>query len=319
MAQELVMITLSHVSRRMYLRTAYSKFNTAQMTFARRKLANAANNDRRSQILYERNSRIAMYLASAVIGAIGATYASVPMYKLFCQKTGFGGATQRVVIDDGDNSTERSFYEMEEEEENPSLSSILKRRMLRQLDRMFDLITNAAVKTTTSNRIGNTHANTWTDEEAAAKLSTLKPVENGRLLKIHFTTNTSDVLPWTFVPTQRFVKVVPGETALCFFTATNNSNKPITGVATYNVQPPKAGLYFNKVQCFCFEEQRLLPGETVDMPVFFYIDPEFMDDPYMDRVHSITLSYTFFKTDIEDEEEEEKSSSDSSVENLSGR
>ena len=96
------------------------------------------------------------------------------------------------------------------------------------------------------------------------------------------------------------VKVVPGETALSFFTATNKSDKAITGVATYNVHPPKVGLYFNKIQCFCFEEQRLLPGETVDMPVFFFIDPEIMDHPGLKHVNNVTLSYTFFQTDMDD-------------------
>jgi len=242
--------------------------------------------------LHDRNTRLAMYLASAVIGALGATYASVPLYKLFCQKTGFGGTTQRVKQEDELTITPRI------EQDDGSLTSILQRRLMRGLDDLYDLINNAGIKKV--RRVGNAH--TWTDEDELKKLSTLKPVSDGRLLRIYFTTNTSSILPWSFTPTQPSIKVIPGETALSFFTATNNSNKPITGVATYNVHPAKAGLYFNKIQCFCFEEQRLLPGETVDMPVFFYIDPEFMDDPYMDRVNSITLSYTFFKTD-EDEDE----------------
>ena len=95
---------------------------------------------------------------------------------------------------------------------------------------------------------------------------------------------------------------------MAFFRAQNKTDKAITGVATYNVFPFKAGLYFHKIQCFCFEQQRLLPKESIDMPVFFYVDPEFLDDPSMDGVNSITLSYTFFKTDeetVEDDEEEE--------------
>jgi hypothetical protein len=90
--------------------------------------------------------------------------------------------------------------------------------------------------------------------------------------------------------------VVPGETALAFYTAFNPTDKPITGVSTYNISPMRAGLYFNKIQCFCFEEQRLRPHEEVDMPVFFYVDPAFLEDPAMDTVKSITLSYTFFRT-----------------------
>ena len=77
-------------------------------------------------------------------------------------------------------------------------------------------------------------------------------------------------------------------------------------MATYNVYPPKAGLYFNKIQCFCFEEQRLGAREEIDMPVFFYIDPEIVDDPAMQNVSNITLSYTFFKTGADDEAEEEQ-------------
>merc|ERR1719416_122708 len=149
-------------------------------------------------------------------------------------------------------------------------------------------------------------ARTWTDEEAAAKLASLRPCRDGKLITVRFDSTVGDVLPWSFVPAQLDVKVVPGETALSFFTATNKSDQAITGVATYNVHPPKMGLYFSKIQCFCFEEQRLLPGETVDMPVFFFIDPDFMDDPYMDRVNSITLSYTFFKTDEDDDDDDDE-------------
>jgi len=104
-------------------------------------------------------------------------------------------------------------------------------------------------------------------------------------------------MPWTFLPEQKEVKVIPGEPALAFYKAKNNSNEAMTGVATYNVTPQKAGAYFNKVQCFCFDEQKLGPGEEVDMPVFFFIDPEILEDPNMKGVDRITLSYTFFKTE----------------------
>jgi cytochrome c oxidase assembly protein subunit 11 len=99
-----------------------------------------------------------------------------------------------------------------------------------------------------------------------------------REVVISFNSDVATGLPWRFTPTQRSVRVKPGETTLAFFTAKNLSNVDITGVATYNVQPNKAGVYFNKVQCFCFEEQRLRAGEEVDMPVFFYLDPEFATD-----------------------------------------
>jgi hypothetical protein len=88
--------------------------------------------------------------------------------------------------------------------------------------------------------------------------------------------------------------VLPGETALAFYTATNNSSEDIIGVATYSVTPGQVAQYFSKIQCFCFEEQRLNAGETVDMPVFFYIDPEFVNDPNMKGIEQVTLSYTFF-------------------------
>lgn len=124
----------------------------------------------------------------------------------------------------------------------------------------------------------------------------LKPSASGRVIKVDFTSTVHSAMPWTFTPTQRSVTVVPGETALAFYTVKNNSDVAITGVATYNVFPPKAGLYFNKIQCFCFEEQRLGPQEEIDMPVFFLLDPEMETDASLSGVNNITLSYTFFKT-----------------------
>ncbi|KAJ1672190.1 Cytochrome c oxidase assembly protein cox11, mitochondrial [Coemansia sp. RSA 25] len=124
---------------------------------------------------------------------------------------------------------------------------------------------------------------------------TLKPLEGHRKLRIRFAGQVSTTLDWSFKPEQRQVSVVPGETALAFFKAYNNSDKPIVGIATYNVLPDQAAPYFNKIQCFCFDEQQLDPREEIDMPVFFFIDPEFADDPLMDDIDTITLSYTFFK------------------------
>lgn len=123
----------------------------------------------------------------------------------------------------------------------------------------------------------------------------LKPVENHPRIRITFNGSVSDVLPWKFVPQQREVRVLPGETALAFYTATNKSDEDIIGVATYSVTPGQVAPYFSKIQCFCFEEQRLNAGETVDMPVFFYIDPEFVTDINMKGIETVTLSYTFFK------------------------
>ncbi|KAI8333836.1 cytochrome c oxidase assembly protein CtaG/Cox11-domain-containing protein [Chlamydoabsidia padenii] len=115
-----------------------------------------------------------------------------------------------------------------------------------------------------------------------------------RRIRITFESNTSDALPWTFKPELRDIYVVPGETALTFYKAKSQAKEDVVGIATYNVTPYRAGNYFNKIQCFCFEEQRLAPGEDVDMPVFFFIDPDFLDDPYMKDVSTITLGYTLF-------------------------
>jgi cytochrome c oxidase assembly protein subunit 11 len=124
--------------------------------------------------------------------------------------------------------------------------------------------------------------------------SRLHPVSDSRRLRITFNGSVSDVLPWKFTPQQREVRVLPGETALAFYTATNNGPADIIGVATYSVTPGQVGQYFSKIQCFCFEEQKLNAGESVDMPVFFFIDPDFASDPAMKGIDTITLSYTFF-------------------------
>ena len=128
-------------------------------------------------------------------------------------------------------------------------------------------------------------------EDPAVRLT---PVTDSRRLRITFNGSVSDVLQWKFTPQQREVRVLPGETALAFYTATNRSSEDIIGVATYSVTPSQVAPYFSKIQCFCFEEQRLNAGETVDMPVFFFIDPDFVNDPTMTKIDTITLSYTFF-------------------------
>lgn len=191
-------------------------------------------------------SSLAIYLSALVVGMVGATYASVPLYRLFCQATGYGGTTQRVLT----------------VEDKVALQAEL-------------------------------------DPEEAAAL-------RARPIKITFNADVADGLPWSFVPSQRSVTVTPGESALAFYTATNRSDAPVVGVSTYNVTPMRAGLYFNKVQCFCFEEQRLLPGETLDMPVLFYLDPEFAKDPRLANVQALTLSYTFFRVDGREAEARER-------------
>ncbi|KAI9227399.1 MAG: cytochrome c oxidase assembly protein CtaG/Cox11-domain-containing protein [Piptocephalis tieghemiana] len=122
----------------------------------------------------------------------------------------------------------------------------------------------------------------------------LIPVTEAKRYRITFNSDVSEALRWRFKPQQRDIYVLPGETALSFFTATNTSKEDLVGISTYNVTPNKAGAYFNKVQCFCFEEQMLRAGESVDMPVFFFLDPEIAEDPLMADVDTITLSYTFF-------------------------
>ncbi|TVY76082.1 Cytochrome c oxidase assembly protein COX11 [Lachnellula suecica] len=135
-------------------------------------------------------------------------------------------------------------------------------------------------------------ASGYEGEEASKRL---EPVTTAKRIRITFNGSVSDVLPWKFVPQQREVRVLPGETALAFYTATNKSDEDVIGVATYSVTPGQVAPYFSKIQCFCFEEQRLNAGETVDMPVFFYIDPDFVNDPSMRGIEQVTLSYTFFK------------------------
>ena len=141
------------------------------------------------------------------------------------------------------------------------------------------------------------HSGAETEDDVAAKLT---PVTSSRRLRITFLGSTSDILPWKFTPQQREVRILPGETALAFYTATNKSqDEDIIGVATYSVSPAQVAPYFSKIQCFCFEEQRLNKGETVDMPVFFYIDPEFLRDPNMKGIDTISLNYTFFSKSLD--------------------
>lgn len=122
----------------------------------------------------------------------------------------------------------------------------------------------------------------------------LVPITSANRIKVTFNASVSDELPWKFVPQQREVRVLPGETALAFYKATNKGDKDIIGVATYSVTPAQCAPYFSKIQCFCFEEQRLNAGETVDMPVFFYLDPDLLNDLNMKGVETVTLNYTFF-------------------------
>lgn len=113
-------------------------------------------------------------------------------------------------------------------------------------------------------------------------------------IRVSFNADRQPDLPWRFQPMQRRLEVKVGESQLAFYEAENRSDRPIVGRAVYNVTPHKVGGYFAKVHCFCFEEQLLLPGERVEMPVSFFVDPAILDDPGTRDVREITLSYTFF-------------------------
>ncbi len=166
-------------------------------------------------------------LAGALAGSmVGLGYASVPLYRAFCEATGFGGTTQRA--------------------ESP--------------------LVPGAVKT-------------------------------GNVISIRFDGNHVPTLPWEFAPEHARETVTIGERDMAFFSAKNLSARAITGRATYNVTPTQAGKYFTKIQCFCFTEQTLKPGEQVRMPVIFYVDPKILDDPDAKNIGEITLSYTFYPVD----------------------
>ncbi|KAJ8692524.1 Cytochrome c oxidase assembly protein cox11, mitochondrial [Pleurotus ostreatus] len=125
--------------------------------------------------------------------------------------------------------------------------------------------------------------------------SRLVPVDGAKRIKVHFNADKSGALPWTFTPQQKFVSVLPGESSLAFYSAKNTSDQDIIGIATYNVTPDRVAPYFSKVECFCFEEQKLLAGEEVDMPLLFFIDKDILDDPACRNVDDVVLSYTFFR------------------------
>ena len=171
--------------------------------------------------LARRNRRIGLIAAGTVAAMVGLTFASAPLYDLFCRTTGYAGTTQ------------------------------------------------------------------------VAKNAPDKAGE--RVVTIRFNADVARGLPWNFRPEQIEMRVKVGEEHLAFYQATNRTNRDITGTATFNVQPDQAGIYFQKIACFCFAEQTLAPGESIDMPVSFFIDPGIAKDPNTRDVRSITLSYTFFR------------------------
>jgi cytochrome c oxidase assembly protein subunit 11 len=119
---------------------------------------------------------------------------------------------------------------------------------------------------------------------------------SSQTVNVEFDSNVAPGLPWRFEPLQRNVTVHLGEQTLVFFTAENTGDETMVGHATFNVTPQSSGIYFNKIQCFCFNEERLEPHQKVKMPVVFYVDPAFGKDPEMRQVSTITLGYTFFRS-----------------------
>ncbi len=169
----------------------------------------------------KRHGAVALSLVGLVAVMIGLAFAAVPLYRLFCQVTGYSGVPQRA-------------------EAAPD----------RELD---------------------------------------------RTIQIRFDANVDRALPWSFAPVERVVEVKIGETALAFFKVSNQSSAPVTGTAVFNVVPERAARYFSKIECFCFKEQTLAAGASMDMPVTFFIDPKIVDDEDTKNISEITLSYTFFR------------------------
>ena len=139
---------------------------------------------------------------------------------------------------------------------------------------------------------GTTQRASESDADIAARLASSA---GGKTMSIRFDASTARDVPWSFRPTQPTDTVQIGIRDMATYVARNNSTIPITGTATFNVEPEQAGKYFNKIQCFCFTEQTLQPGEEVHMPVLYYVDPAALKDEGMDGVEQITLSYTFHR------------------------
>lgn len=136
-------------------------------------------------------------------------------------------------------------------------------------------------------------------EPAVAELAPEQVLD--QTIKVRFDASVERDMPWEFKPMQRVVELKIGETGLAFYEAYNPTDEPIAGVASYNVAPYEAGGFFTKIDCFCFNEQILQPGERVQMPVTYYVDPEIVTDRDAKYVHTITLSYTFHKAELPEE------------------
>lgn len=139
---------------------------------------------------------------------------------------------------------------------------------------------------------GTTQVATESEANLAERLAASA---GGRTFSIRFDANVANGVPWDFEPVQVTDVVSVGQRDMATYRARNNSSEPVTGTATFNVEPEQAGRYFNKIQCFCFTEQTLQPGQEVRMPVLYFVDPAVLDDPNMEGVEQITLSYTFHR------------------------
>ncbi len=180
-----------------------------------------------------RSRRTAFMAALAALAMLGLGFASVPLYRLFCDVTGFGGTPQRAS----------------------------------EADRERAVAGQAEPAGT----------------QAAA-----------RVFSVRFDSNIAAGMPWQFYPEKKQMTVSAGGRSMAIFIAKNLSDKPITGRAVFNVTPDQAGAYFNKIQCFCFTEQTLKPGQEVRMPVLYYVDPAILKDADNKDTQEITLSYTFY-------------------------
>ena len=169
-----------------------------------------------------RNLWLAASLASVTLAMLGASFAAIPLYRVFCAVTGYGGTPQI----------------------GPELSPGV----------------------------------------AAGKIT------------VRFNADVNPGLPWQFTPEQDKVTLHLGDQQVAFYTAQNEAATPVTGIALYNVTPDKVGKYFHKTACFCFNQQTLAPGQQMEFPVSFWVDPAIANDPNTADVHVITLSYTFFRT-----------------------
>ena len=170
--------------------------------------------------LAQKNRTVGIRAALFGLAMLGLAFAAVPLYRIFCQVTGFGGTTMKA--------------------EGPAPGAV-------------------------AGQIG-----------------------------VRFDANISPTLPWKFEPEQETVRIHPGARTTIYYRATNYTARNTTGTATFNVSPTQAGQYFSKIECFCFTEQTLKPGESVRMPVVFFVDPKLRDDPDTKTIDEITLSYTFY-------------------------